>query len=79
MIDTIRRPWGKGSFELMLAELTKRAIMMLPLLPLDLISVDVLDVIIGRWKYAVPQQRSDFDEFRNKLVRNPNTPTPDSQ
>ena len=54
----------------MLTEQTKRAIMMLPLLPLDLISVEVLDEIIGRWKYAVPQQRNDFDEFRNKLVRN---------
>ena len=68
--DSIRRRWEKGSFELMLAEQTKRAIMMLPLLPLELISVEVLDEIIGMRKYAVHPQRNDFDEFRNKLVRN---------
>ena len=42
--------------------------MMLPLLPVDLITVEVVDLIIGRWKSA-SQQRTDFDELRDYIVR----------
>ena len=44
--------------------------MMLPLLPLELIDVDAVDLIVARWRAAFYPARTDFDELRNSLLRN---------
>ena len=64
----MKKTVGENWFETKLGEKTKRALMMLPLLPVDLITVEVVDLIIGRWKSAF-QQRPDFDELRDYIVR----------
>ena len=70
VIDPMKRTWGNDSPEIKLAHKTKRAIMMLPLVPLDLIGVDVLDIIISRWRDAFQQHGTLFDDLRGSLIRN---------
>lgn len=53
--------------ETKMGERAKRALMMLPLLPLDLITVEVVDIIIWRWKNAFGPS-PDFDELRDYIV-----------
>ena len=76
VVGAIRKAVGQSSNEAVLAEKTKRALMMIPLLPLDLIAVDVVDMIVMRWKNFPrgdgrnPDNRKKaFDELRNRLVR----------
>ena len=44
--------------------------MMLPLLPVELIDVDAVDLIVARWRAAFYPARTDFDELRNSLLSN---------
>ena len=69
VIDHLKKTAGENALETRLGEKTKRGLVMLPLLPDDLITVEVVDLIIGKWKSAF-QQRPDFDELRDYLVRN---------
>ena len=48
---------------------------MLHLLPVDFITVDVVDLIIGRWKSAF-QQRPVVDKLRDFIVRSNVGPNP---
>ena len=50
-----------------LAEATKRAFMMLPLLPRELIGMDVVELIVKRWTDAFPRFRHAFDDLRRHL------------
>ena len=68
VIDGLKKTVGEDAMETKMGERTKRALMMLPLLPIDLITVEVVDLIIGRWKSAFGQ-RPDFDELRDYIVR----------
>ena len=52
------------------AEKLKRAIMMLPLLPEELITVRLDDALIARFDAAVPECAGAFGPLRNKLVAN---------
>ena len=54
--------------ETKMAERVKRELMMFPLLPLDIITVEAVDLVIGRWKSAFGPS-PDFDELRDYLVR----------
>ena len=70
VIEALKSSLGKDSAEVELAEATKRALMMLPLLPLDLISVDTVDFILWRWRMTFQNRQSTFDGVRDYLVRN---------
>ena len=47
IIETIKKAVGQNTPEVRLAEKIKRAVMMLPLLPIDLITVEVVQIIFG--------------------------------
>ena len=70
IVDALKNSAGKASREVTLAERTKRALMMLPLLPLDLITVQVVDMIVSRWRCEVPNHRLVFDDMRKHVVEN---------
>ena len=74
-VEQIKKAVGKSSHEYLLAEKTKRALMMIPLLPLDLITIEVVDMIIMMWKSfprgegsGVDKRKKAFDELGNRLV-----------
>ena len=77
IVDAVKKAAGQSSHEAGLAEKTKRAFMMLPLLPVDFITVEVVDLIVLRWKSffgdrggePVDSLKTIFDELRNHLVR----------
>ena len=69
IIEAIKKATGKESEEVKVAERTKRELMMIPLLPLDIISVDVVDFIIRRWKMRFDGRKSAFDDLRGYLIR----------
>ena len=48
----------------------KRALMMLPLLPEELISTAVVDLVVGRWKRDFPNHNNALKPLRDYLVRN---------
>ena len=48
VIDKLKKTAGEDSFETKKGEQTKRALMMLPLLPVNLITVEVVELIILR-------------------------------
>ena len=75
IIDALKKSTGPSSELTRMAEGTKRSLMMLPLLPLDLISVEVVDLIVWRWKmrFRSPEEHNDqrknvFDGLRNYIV-----------
>ena len=70
IVDALKNSAGKASREVTLAERTKRALMMLPLLPLDLITVQVVDMIVSRWRCEVQNHRLVFDDMREHVVEN---------
>ena len=49
-VEQIKKAVGRSAQDYVRAEKTKRALMMIPLLPLDLITIEVVDMIIMRWK-----------------------------
>ena len=69
VVDALKRSIGRNSLEVKLAEMTKRALMMLPLLPIEFITVEVVDFVAWRWRNSFPQ-RTDFDDLFIHLVRN---------
>ena len=69
VVDALKRSNGRNSLEVKLAEMTKRALMMLPLLPIEFITVEAVNLIAWRWRNAFPQ-RTDFDDLFIHLVRN---------
>ena len=57
----------------------KRRFMMLALLPEELITQDVLNLIVDDWKEAVPEGLEDtFDDFAQKVLRTYVGTTPSS-
>ena len=56
----MKKTVGQNSPEVRLAEKTKRAVMMLPLLPPDLITIEVVNMIFGRWSAAFPDRAAEF-------------------
>ena len=75
IIDALKKTSGLSSELMVIAEETKRSLMMIPLLPLDIISVDVVDLIIWRWKmyFRDHEENNDlrknaFDGLRDYIV-----------
>ena len=68
VIEELKKTTGRDAMETKMGVQAKRALMMLPLLPLGLITVDAVDMIILRWKRAFGH-RPDFDELRDYIVR----------
>ena len=68
--DGVKKAHGKNSIAARLAERTKRALMMLPLLPVEFISQETVDLIIWRWKRQIGATNGDFDELRSYLIHN---------
>ena len=64
----IKQAAGKNKVMIELAMMTKRALMMLPLLPEELITSHLLDVIIGRWARAFPNHANEFDGLKRHLL-----------
>ena len=52
------------------AKKAKRAIMMLPLLPEELISTAVVDLVVRRWERDFPNHNNALKPLRDYLVRN---------
>ena len=44
--------------------------MMLPLLPLDLITTEVVAMIIERWAAAFPERAADFAKLHRNVMKN---------
>ena len=70
IIDELRRRTGRNPEMTLLAEKTKRAFMMLPLLPPDLICEDVVDMIVWRWRQAFNVFGVAFDGLKRHLIEN---------
>ena len=75
IVEGIKKAVGRSSNEYLLAEKTKRSLMMIPLLPLDLITVEVVDIIFTRWRNfprgvgrEADSRRNVFDKMRNHLI-----------
>ena len=64
----IKQAAGKNKVMIELAMMTKRALMMLPLLPEELITSHLLDVIIGRWSKAFPTRAKVFNGLKKHLL-----------
>ena len=64
----IKEAAGQNKEMLELAMKTKRALMMLPLLPEELITPNVLDVVIGRWARAFPNHAALFNGLKRHLL-----------
>ena len=69
IVDALKKSNGRNSLEVKVAEMTKRALMMLPLLPIEFITAEVVNFVIWRWRNAFPQ-RTDFDDLLAHLLRN---------
>ena len=54
VVDALKRSYGRNSLEVKLAEMTKRALMMLPLLPIEFITAEVVNFVVWRWMNAFP-------------------------
>ena len=54
--------------ELAYAQTTKRRLMMLPLLPPELITADVVNLVIAKWRTASATNANAFDELRSLLL-----------
>ena len=54
IITKIKKTVGESAAEFELAEQTKRRLMMLPLLPEERITSEVIDIILADWKAGVP-------------------------
>ena len=61
---------GQNKEMIQAANRTKRALMMLPLLPEELISTAVVDLVVGRWKRDFPNHNNALKPLRDFLVRN---------
>ena len=70
IIETIKKAVGQNTPEVRLAEKIKRAVMMLPLLPIDLITVEVVQIIFGRWSAAFPGRAGDFAKLHHHVMKN---------
>ena len=70
IIDALKKTVDQNSPEVRLAETTKRAVMMLPLLPPDLITIEVVNVIFGRWSAAFPDRGADFAKLHRHVLKN---------
>ena len=70
IIDELKRRTGRNPEIALLAEKTKRAFMMLPLLPPDLISEDVVELIVWRWRQASNTFGWAFDYLKRHVVEN---------
>ena len=69
VIDALKKD-GENTPEVKLAQKTKRAVMMLPLLPMDLITVEVVDMIFWRWSASFPDHAADFAKLYRHVVKN---------
>ena len=69
VINELKRAVGKRSAEVLFAEITKRRLVMLPLVPIDLITVELVDLIVTAWKDKHPHLHSAFNELRDYLLR----------
>ena len=70
IIDMLKKNVGQNTPEVRLAEKIKRAIMMLPLLPLDLITIEVVNMIFGRWSAGFPDRAADFAKLHRHVLKN---------
>ena len=70
IMTAIKRAAGENAAMLRLAEKTKRAVMMLPFLPAELIDPAIVAAIFGRWTAAYEDHRNDFDELRDHVLDN---------
>ena len=70
LIDALKKAVGQNTPEVRLAEKTKRAVMMLPLLPLDLITTEVVAMIFERWAAAFPERAADFAKLHRHVMKN---------
>ena len=75
VIEAIKKAVGQNTTEVRLAEKTKRAVMMLPFLPIDLITVDVVRMIFGRWAAAFPGRAGVFAKLYRHVIKNYVGPT----
>ena len=81
IMNDIKKEWGLASETYEMAERTKRRIMMLPLLPVKLITTTVLGLIRRAWADSCPGLSTVFDGLFAKVVRTyigtpPGTQTP---
>ena len=60
---------GQNQAMVQAANKTKRALMMLPLLPEELICTAVVDLVVGRWKRDFPNHNNALKPLRDYLVR----------
>ena len=58
VIDRLKKTVGEDAMETNIGERTKRALMMLPLLPIDIITVEVVDIIIGGGRARLVNDRT---------------------
>ena len=58
VIDGLKMTVGEDARETKMRERTKRALMMLPLLPIDIITVEVVDIIIGGGRARLVNDRT---------------------
>ena len=61
---------GQNQAMIPAANKAKRALMMLPLLPEELICTAVVDLVVGRWKRDFPNHNNALKPLRDYLVRN---------
>ena len=69
IIYSLKKLAGKNSPDAKFGVSLKRALMMMPLLPRDLIGVELLDMFVWRWKRSFPAHQSAFDDLGDHLVR----------
>ena len=81
LMTTIRPSAGETSEEYRLAQRTKRRLMMLPLLPEELITLEVVGLVHRSWKEGCPKHQDALDSLiatvlRTYVVTRPTSATP---
>ena len=69
VMTAIRRDGGKKTDAYKLAQKTKRRLMMMPLLPWELITPDLVCLILRVWDQGCPRHRGAFDGLADTVLR----------
>ena len=70
VIEELKKKFGAGSAEVRMAEKTKRAVMMIPLLPIEFITSETINMILWRWRSTFPGQSGVFEKLHRHLMKN---------
>ena len=68
VVNSIKNAEGERSDAFKLAQRTKRRFMMVPLLPEELVTLEIVDLILRAWKDGCPNHADAFDAVSKSFM-----------